>query len=144
LDVVREFRGGVWFAGRVPKGADLSVYLDEFVRTKGIRSGVLGVIGVVQKARLGFLDTVTGKYVVTTLDSHREIASCLGNVSLRADGKPAIHAHIVLADAEGRTAGGHLLEGTTVHYAEFWVATLDGQPFERALDPETNVTGWMR
>jgi len=144
LDLIREFRGGAWFAGRVPKGADLATYIDDFVRGKGIRSGVLGVIGVVQKARLGFLDADTGKYIITEIDSHREIASCSGNVSLRVDGRPGIHAHIVVSDAEGRTAGGHLLDGTVVHYAEFWVATLDGQPFERGLDPATNVTGWVR
>lgn len=144
MDLVREFREGRWFAGRVPTGADLAGYLDDFVRSRGIRSGVLGVIGVVQKCRLGFLDTETGKYVITEIDTHREIASCLGNVSLRADGRPGIHAHIVVSDSEARTSGGHLLEGTPVHYAEFWLATLDGQPFERGLDPATNVTGWVR
>ncbi len=140
----REFRSGPYYMGKVPKGADLPAFLDGFVQDRGIRSGVVGVIGVVEKARLGYYDTKAGKYVVTAIDHHREIASCLGNVSTRVDGRPGVHAHIVVSDPEGRTAGGHLLEGTTVHYAEFWIIALEGQPFERGLDPETNVTGWVR
>ncbi len=129
--------------GKIPKGADLAAFLDEFVRERNIRSGVLGVIGVVAKARVGFFDTEAAKYVVTDLPSHREIASCLGNVSLR-DGRPGVHAHVVFSDEKGQTTGGHLLDGTIVHYAEFWVASLDGQAFERGLDPATNVTGWVK
>jgi len=139
----REFKVKRWFMGRVPKGADLASYLDEFVRDRDIRSGALGVIGVVSAARLGFFDIQAGDYVVTRVDGHREIASSVGNVSLR-DGQPAVHVHLVVSDREGRTTGGHLMEGTVVHYAEFWIAVVDGPAFERGHDPETNVTGWVR
>lgn len=140
----REFRGMVYHMGNAPKGADLPGYLDQFVRAKNIRSGVLGVIGVVEKVRLGFLNVETGNYVITEIGDHREIASCIGNVSIRADGQPGIHAHIVVSDPDGKTTGGHLLDGTTVHYVEFWIAALEGEPFQRAFDPETKVTGWTR
>lgn len=139
----RKFRGGAWWMGRVPKGADLLGFLDAFVREKGIRAGVVGVIGVVARARVGFFDAETGQYVVTEADGHREIAACSGNVSLR-DGRPAVHAHVVLSDDKGRATAGHLLEGTETHYAEFWVAALEGRAFERGPDPETKVTGWVR
>jgi len=129
--------------GRIPEGADIITYLDRFVREKAIGSGFLGLIGVVEKARLGFLDAGTGRYVITEIGEHREVASCVGDVSLR-DGNPAIHAHAVLSDREGRTAGGHVLDGTVAHYVEFWISSLVGTPFERGLDPETNVTGWVR
>lgn len=139
----REFAPGPCYMGRIPKGADLVTYLDRLVREHSIGSGFLGLIGVVQRARLGFLDTETGRYVITEIDGHREVASCVGDVSLR-DGSPAIHAHAVLSDQEGRATGGHLLEGTVAHYIEFWISSLVGTPFERGLDPETNVTGWVR
>jgi predicted DNA-binding protein with PD1-like motif len=128
--------------GTVPRGADLVGFLDQFVRAKGIRSGVIGAIGVVEKARLGFLDLQSGSYVVTEVSSHREIAGCVGNVSIRADGLPGIHAHIVVSDPDGTTTGGHLLDGTTVHYVEFWITPLEGEPFKRTFDPGTKVTGW--
>lgn len=139
----RAFRGGDWHMGRVPAGADLLGFVDKFVKDNEIQSGVLGVIGVVSRARVGFFDPETGRYVVTELDGHREIASCLGNVSLR-DGAPAVHAHVVLSDRKGEARGGHLLEGTLAHYAEFWIVTLEGRAFERGPDPETKVTGWVR
>lgn len=139
----REFRVGVWHLGRIPKGADLLGFLDAFVWEEGIRAGVVGVIGVVAGARVGFFDVEAGHYVITEVAGHREIAACSGNVSLR-DGRPAVHAHVVLSDEKGRATGGHLLEGTEVHYAEFWVAAFEGQAFERGPDPETKVTGWVR
>ncbi len=139
----RQYRLGQTYLGKVPKGADLAAYLDGFLADKGIRAGAVGVIGILERARLGFYDTGAGKYVVTEVPNHCEIASCLGNISLR-DGRAGVHAHIVVSDAEGRTLGGHLLEGCAVHYAEFWILAFEGQPFERGLDPVTNVMGWVR
>jgi len=129
--------------GRVPRGRDLSAFLNDFVQENEIQAGTVGVIGVVARVRLGFFDVEAGDYVVTEVPEHREIASCLGNVSLR-EGRPTVHAHIVVSDREGRAAGGHLLDGTVVHYAEFWIQALEGRPFERGPDPDTNVTGWVR
>lgn len=139
----RDFRGGIYYMGKVPKGSDLGPFLDDFIRGKSIQSGTVGAIGVVERARLGFFDTKAGSYVVTELSEHLEIASFLGNVSLRED-RPSVHAHLVVSDREGRARGGHLLEGTIVHYAEFWIQALEGRPFCRGHDPETNVTGWVR
>lgn len=131
--------------GRIPKGSDLAGYLNEFVLAKDIRSGILGVIGVVERVKLGFLDVGSGSYVITEIDSHREITSCGGNVSLGVDGRPAIHAHLTVSGPDGATAGGHLLDGTRVHYAEFWIAALEGRPFERAPDPKVGLAaGWVR
>jgi hypothetical protein len=129
--------------GRVPRGRDLSAFLNDFVQENEIQAGTVGVIGVVARARLGFFEVEAGDYVVTEVPEHREIASCLGNVSLR-EGRPTVHAHIVVSDREGHAAGGHLLDGTVVHYAEFWIQALEGRPFERGPDPDTNVTGWVR
>lgn len=139
----RRFAHGGWLMGRIPRGADLAGFLDGLVREQGITSGALGIIGVVERARLGFFDTVAARYEVTEVPEHRELASCLGNVSLR-DGHPAVHLHAVLSDVAGGTVGGHVMEGTVVHYAEFWLAALDGQAFQRGHDPGTNVLGWVR
>ena len=130
--------------GRIPRGADLVPWLDSFVQEQGIASGVVGAVGVVERARLGFFDTVAGRYIVTEVDGHREIAALAGDVSLRPDGRPGVHCHAVLSDPAGETRGGHVLEGTPVFYAEFWVLDLEGQAFARERDPETGVTGWVR
>lgn len=143
VPLAREFRTQGCYLGRVPKGADLVGYLEEFVREKGVRAGVLGAVGVVQRARLAFFDAETRRYVVTEISGHREIASSSGNVSLR-DGRPVVHLHAVLSDDGGRTSGGHVLDGTQAFYVEFWVLALEGQPFERGPDPATGVTGWVK
>ena len=71
-----------------------------------------------------------------------EILSLIGNISLKDD-KPFVHAHITLADQEGRAWGGHLAEGTKVFAGEFVIQEyLTEKPLVRHLDEETGLFLW--
>ncbi len=75
-----------------------------------------------------------------TLDSPQEIASCVGNISVK-DGRPFVHAHAVLADKNGNTKAGHLLEGV-VFAAEVHLRELKGAKLERKYDKVTGLSLW--
>jgi predicted DNA-binding protein with PD1-like motif len=47
------------------------------------------------------------------VEQQSEVLSLIGDVAL-ADGKPQVHAHVVLGLSDGTTRGGHLLS------AEIW------------------------
>jgi predicted DNA-binding protein with PD1-like motif len=68
----------------------------------------------------------------------------VGNISIK-DGKPMVHAHVTLADGEGRAYGGHLAAGTPVFACEFAIHeyTAD-QVLARQNDPETGLMLWPR
>jgi predicted DNA-binding protein with PD1-like motif len=70
-----------------------------------------------------------------------EIASCQGNISLK-DGAVMVHAHIILADAEGNTYGGHLMSPTTLFAGEAHIQELGGKPLEREYDGTTGLFLW--
>ena len=53
-----------------------------------------------------------------------------------------VHAHINLADSEGRTFGGHLAEGTTIFATELYLEELKGEKKIRRFDQETGLTLW--
>ena len=67
-------------------------------------------------------------------DSRRfEIVSLTGTFS-RDDG---CHVHISLADAEGKTVGGHLIDGVIFTTCELVLGTAGGVEFVRKMDYET-------
>jgi hypothetical protein len=98
------------------------------------------VIGAVKSAKLGFYDQEKHEYNEIIVDSPHEIATCIGNVSLK-NGKPFVHAHAVLADKSGKTKAGHLIEAT-VFAAEIYLCELKGKKLAREHDEETGLSLW--
>jgi len=139
--MVRQYRLGRQFVARLDHDADLLKYLEEFAARNEIRVGHFAVIGAVKSGAIGFYDQGDKSYRIVRLDRHLEIAGCLGNISLR-DGKPAIHAHISLADESGATFSGHLMEGTVVFAGELWATELLGDDLERVPDDLTKLALW--
>ena len=67
-------------------------------------------IGALSSVRLGWLNWQTKKYQPSvTLDEQVELLSLIGDVALY-DGKPQVHAHLVVGKSDGTAHGGHLLE----------------------------------
>jgi len=93
-----------------------------------------------KRARLGFYDQKNHEYREIKIDSPHEMASCIGNISLK-DGEPFVHAHVVLADEAGNTKAGHLLEGI-VFAAEVHLRRLEGPKLERKHDEVTGLSLW--
>lgn len=134
---------GRQFMGRFEHGSDLLLSLEDLVREQWVTAGQFFVIGAVQKARVAFYDQEKREYRTIELPKPLEILSCFGNVSLR-NGKPVVHAHIVLSDAKGNTYGGHLVEGTILFAGEFNVVELTGINLERGIDEVTSLPLWQK
>jgi predicted DNA-binding protein with PD1-like motif len=106
-----------------------------------ITLGRIGAIGAVKKACIGFYNQKTQTYQFSNFDQPLEIASLIGNISLK-DGNPFVHAHITLADESGKSYGGHLAPGTVVFACEFTLEIFDGPAFNRCFDEETGLQLW--
>lgn len=137
----RAFTTGRCLMGRLAPGDDVLEALETLVREESITSAQLQFIGALQQGALGYYDQEARQYRTITLDRHLEIASGMGNVSLR-DGRPMVHAHLVLSDAEGRCWGGHLVPGNRVFACEFTLLVLEGDPWIRYPDDFTGLTLW--
>jgi len=130
------------FIGRLGFEADLLSNLIEFCKKENIQLGVFSVIGALTKARLGYYNQDAKQYVdCVVLDKKLEIASCIGNISLR-DSKIFIHAHITLADHTGHTYAGHLMSGSSIFAAEYYIQELTGGELQRKPDTETGLSLW--
>src|SRR6056297_1456579 len=129
------------FLGRLQKGDDLLKEITAFVKEKNIETGFINVIGAATKAVFGYYDMQSEEYEFITREGEFEILNVSGNVSIK-DGEPMVHAHILFADNEGNTFGGHLAEGTKVFAAELYIQELEGKAPVRKFDKETGLTLW--
>ena len=142
--MIAEVKPGRVFIGRLAHGADLLGELARFAKEHGIRVARVEAIGAVKSARTGFYDQAAKKYSFHEFAKPLEILALLGNVSVKAEapGEPFVHAHVTLADDQGRAFGGHLAEGTIVFAGEFTMVELGGAELVRRPDEVTGLALW--
>lgn len=128
------------FIVRAKHDCDLIRFVTELAEEEEITVAFFTALGAVKRAKLGFYDQEKHVYKEMVFDSPQEIASCVGNVSVR-DGKPFVHAHAVLSDEEGNTRAGHLFEAT-VFAGEVHLLELRGPRLERKHDDVTGLFLW--
>ena len=134
-------KDGMAAMARLPRESDLLEELTRMVTMLDIKAGTMQVIGAVSKLVLGYYHQDRREYETLDLPGHWEIASGLGNISIR-DGAPFVHVHIVASGADGRAVGGHLVAGSIVFAAEAYVRALDGEPPVRIPDESTGLALW--
>jgi len=78
-----------------------------FARERDLRAGILlTCVGSLTRTALRYADRAE----TTILEGKREIVSLVGTVT--AGG---CHLHLSVSDGEGRTVGGHLMDGSLVY-----------------------------
>ncbi len=119
--------------GRLETGEDLLKTLTELIAKEKMKSGVISLIGALNKVKLGFFVPETGEYEVLEREGLYELVSCVGNVTWM-DGKPVVHIHLV-ASTEEEVVGGHVLEGCIVGpTVEFSILELDKTVYKKYFE----------
>jgi hypothetical protein len=112
--------------------------LNQLVHENHVSAGSLTAIGSVEKAEVGFF-VGNGRYLTISCSGPLEVSSCVGNVSSK-QGVPFVHAHISLADKQGKGYGGHLMTGCIVDPTfEVILHAYDDLDLGRELDPLTKL-----
>ena len=102
-----------------------------------LRAASLTGIGAFAGVTLGFFDHARRDYRRRVIREQVEVVSLIGNIALDR-GEPRVHAHIVVARADGWALGGHLLGGSVQPTLE---VTLVEAPatLQRKTDPSTGL-----
>jgi predicted DNA-binding protein with PD1-like motif len=129
------------FVGRLETGSDLVQEVERFCAEQGITAAQVTVIGAVRRARYAYYEQDDHRYNELESATHHEVVGFVGNISLR-DGRPFLHAHATLADADGATVGGHLLPGCEVFAGEVMIRELGDVWLVRMHDDETGLALW--
>jgi uncharacterized protein len=98
------------FAIVFDKGDEVRQGLLEFANTNRFADAHLTGIGAFSEVTLGFFDPRQKAYKKIAISEQVEVLSFTGNI-VQGDGKPKLHAHVVVGKSDGTAHGGHFLEG---------------------------------
>ncbi|MDY0041268.1 MAG: DNA-binding protein [Desulforhabdus sp.] len=138
---MRRIKPGQMYMGRLRYGADLLKELTRICLEAQVGCGRLEAIGAVQRARIGYYDQKKREYGFMEFEEELEITALLGNVSIK-DEKPMVHAHVTLANTQGRAYGGHLAPGTVIFACEYILQAFDEPTLVRGFDQQTGLALW--
>lgn len=112
--------------------------ITEFAKANDVNAASLTAIGACTSATLGYFDPEKGDYVNRRFIEQMEIASMIGDIA-DDDGKPALHAHIVLGRRDYSAIAGHLQE---IHVFPTMEVVLAETPahLRKKLDTSTGLT----
>lgn len=126
------------FAVVLDPGEEVTQHLLRLAGEEQLRGSHFTGIGAFQSAVLGFWDGEAKEYRQIPIREQVEVLSLIGNLALGPDGKPRLHAHVVIGKADGTAHGGHLLEAYVRPTLELVVTELP-RHLERRIDPVTGL-----
>jgi predicted DNA-binding protein with PD1-like motif len=97
------------FAVIFDTGEDPMPGLTRFAEEHNLSASSFTAIGAFSEATLGYFDWQQKDYERIPVREQVEVLALVGDITLQ-DGKPHLHAHVVLGRRDGSAFGGHLLD----------------------------------
>ena len=110
----------------------------EFAESYHVTSAHFTAIGAVSGATVAWFDPQRKMYKKIPVVGQHEVIGMSGDIALY-QGKPVVHTHMVVGNADGTTVGGHVLEAYVSPTLEVMV-TVDPKAMHKRFDPETDLT----
>lgn len=126
------------FALIFDKGDDPKSLLTTFARDHRVAGASLTAVGGFSRAVLGYFDREQKDYRRISVDQQVEVLSMIGDVALKPDGAPEVHAHVIVGFPDGTTRGGHLMEASVWPTLEV-ILTDTPEPLRKQHDPATGL-----
>jgi predicted DNA-binding protein with PD1-like motif len=119
-------------------GDELADGLAQFAAEEKIGGSSFKAIGALSAVKLGWFNWESKKYEVSVdLNEQVELVSLIGDVAEK-DGKPQVHAHVVIGRRDGTAHGGHLMSATVRPTCEV-ILTESPTHLEKKFDPESGI-----
>jgi hypothetical protein len=125
------------FAVILSTGDEVMTSLKQFVTQQKITAAQISAIGALSDAVLLYFDWDRKDYMKIPVCEQVEVASLLGDVA-EADGKPALHLHIVVGGPDGQAMAGHLGEAHVRPTLEV-IITESPAHLRKRHDPESGL-----
>ena len=119
-------------------GDEIASILKQFAINEHLSGSSFKAIGALSDAKVGWFNWETKKYE-TAADIHEqvEVLSLIGDIALN-NGKPEVHAHMVVGKRDGTAHGGHLQEAHVRPTLEL-VLTESPAELQKRHDPESGL-----
>lgn len=119
-------------------GDEILETLKQFAAEKQLAGSSFKAIGALSHVRMGWFDWEKKEYqTAAEFNEQVELLSLIGDIALK-DGKPQVHAHIVVGRRDGTAHGGHLMEARVRPTCEL-VLTETPTHLQKQVDPEAGI-----
>lgn len=119
------------------KGDEFAEGMLRFAREASLTAASFTAIGAFRDVTLGYFDREQRDYREIPVDEQVEVVSLVGDVARKGD-DPKVHAHVVVARADGSASGGHVLRAHVWPTLEV-VVTETPAYLRRTHDEETGL-----
>src|SRR5438309_9047302 len=110
----------------------------EFAQKYHVTSAHFTAIGAVNGATLGWFDPQRKAYKKIPITGQHEVIGMSGDIALY-QGKPVVHAHMVVGASDGTAHAGHVLAANVAPTLEVMV-TVNPVKMQKRFDPDTDLT----
>ena len=119
-------------------GDEVNRGLKVFATERNLSTASFTAIGALQSVKLGWYNPDAKAYAISVeIEEQVELLSMIGDVA-QQDGKPIVHAHMVVGRSDGSTAGGHLLNAVVRPTCEVFLTESTLQ-LSKAFDPNSGL-----
>jgi uncharacterized protein len=119
-------------------GDEVAASLNRFAEESKLAGSSFKAIGALSSAKVGWFNWQTKKYqTAAEFQEQLEVLSLIRDIALM-DGKPVVHAHMIVGRIDGTAHGGHLLEAHVRPTLEV-VLTESAHPPHKTVDPESGI-----
>ena len=118
-------------------GDEVLKQLTQFAAEKQLLGAHFTAIGAFQRVTLGYFEIDKQEYKQIPVDEQVEVLSFIGNI-VEYQGKPKIHAHVVVGRSDGSTRGGHLVNAIVRPTLEV-ILTESPEHLRRKMDKEAGI-----
>src|SRR4051794_19349433 len=131
------FSGERTYALVLETGEEVVSSLLKFATENELTASHFTAIGALSEVTLGYFNLNKKDYKRIPLAEQVEVLSLVGNIAIN-QGKPRIHAHIVVGKSDGTAHGGHLVEA---HVRPTLEVMIDESPeyLRRKFDPDIGL-----
>ncbi len=119
------------------KGDEFIREITSFATENHLAGSHFTAIGAFSDVTLGFFDRDKKTYRKIPVVEQVEVLSLVGDIALK-DGKPQVHAHVVVGKSDGTAHGGHILQAHVWPTLEV-VLTESPKHLRRKTDAETGL-----
>lgn len=138
FQLLHDDQGQRTFAVILEQGDEAMDCLKKFAQSENLSAAQFTAIGAFSTAEIAYFDWDSKKYRPIPVREQVEVASMIGDVALGPDGKPAVHAHVVLGRADGGAMAGHINRGDVRPTLEILV-TESPAHLRKRYDPESGL-----
>lgn len=135
--LLNEHGGLRTFAVVLAIGDEAMAAIASFAADRHLRATQFTAIGAFSRVVVAYFDWPTKQYRNITIAEQVEVLSLVGDITLE-NGKPKVHAHVVIGKVDATAHGGHLIEGHVRPTLEIVMTETPGH-LRRRFDAESGL-----